>query len=202
VILVLVAKDAKRVGPAYVIGWMLGIAIIAGLVILLADPANFESDDNSPSTTASLFQLILGALLLLAGVRDWRGRPKEGDPAKLPKWMNGIDSFSPRKTFGFSLLVSTINPKNLALALGGGLAIAQAGLPTGKNLIAILIFVLIASASVIVPVTWYFVAPESAGRTLKGWRVWLEQNNAAVMSVLFLVFGMILIGRGIAGLTS
>jgi hypothetical protein len=30
--------------------------------------------------------------------------------------------------------------------------------------------------------------------------VWLRQNNPTVMSVLFVVFGMVLVGRGIAGI--
>ena len=29
---------------------------------------------------------------------------------------------------------------------------------------------------------------------------WLRQNNATVMSVLFLVFGVVLIGQGIGGI--
>ncbi len=32
---------------------------------------------------------------------------------------------------------------------------------------------------------------------LDGWRAWLNLNNAAVMSVLFLIFGVVLIGQGI-----
>ena len=31
-------------------------------------------------------------------------------------------------------------------------------------------------------------------------RVWLGENNATVMSVLLLVFGVVLIGKGIGGL--
>jgi hypothetical protein len=33
-------------------------------------------------------------------------------------------------------------------------------------------------------------------------RAWLTHNNAAVMAVLFLVIGVVLLGRGIGGLTS
>jgi hypothetical protein len=34
-------------------------------------------------------------------------------------------------------------------------------------------------------------------RVLDGWKSWLAQNNATVMSVLFLIFGVVLVGQGI-----
>ena len=34
-------------------------------------------------------------------------------------------------------------------------------------------------------------------KVLDGWKVRLTQNNATVMSVLFLIFGVVLIGQGI-----
>jgi hypothetical protein len=37
-------------------------------------------------------------------------------------------------------------------------------------------------------------------RILDGWKDWLGQNNAVVMAVLFVVFGAVLIGKGVAGL--
>jgi threonine/homoserine/homoserine lactone efflux protein len=202
VILMLFSTGAKRVGPAFVLGWMLGVAIIGALVLLLADPANLSSDANGQSTTASVLHLILGVLLLLIGAKDWRSRPHEGDPAKLPKWMNGIDAITPGKASALAVFLSAVNPKNLVLVIGGVLAIAQADLPAGQDVIALLIFILIGSLSVLVPVVWYLRSPDRAGRTLSSWRVWMERNNAAVMSVLFLIFGVILIGKGIAGLTA
>jgi hypothetical protein len=32
------------------------------------------------------------------------------------------------------------------------------------------------------------------------WKAWLSQNNAVVMTVLFLIFAVVLIGKGIAGI--
>lgn len=36
---------------------------------------------------------------------------------------------------------------------------------------------------------------------LNGWREWLTASNAAIMLVVFLVFGFVLIGQGIADLS-
>jgi hypothetical protein len=41
---------------------------------------------------------------------------------------------------------------------------------------------------------------EKATRVLNAWKTWLQANNATVMIVLFVVFGVVLIGKGIGGL--
>ena len=38
---------------------------------------------------------------------------------------------------------------------------------------------------------------DRAPKVLDGWKSWLTQNNATVMSVLFLIFGVVLIAQGI-----
>jgi hypothetical protein len=47
----------------------------------------------------------------------------------------------------------------------------------------------------------YMFGGDRAAAQLDGWKAWLSANNAAVMAVLFLVFGAVLIGQGIKGLT-
>jgi hypothetical protein len=44
----------------------------------------------------------------------------------------------------------------------------------------------------------YLFAGEGAARTLDSWKTWAATNNAAVLAVLFLVFGFKLVGDGIA----
>jgi Sap, sulfolipid-1-addressing protein len=41
---------------------------------------------------------------------------------------------------------------------------------------------------------------EKARTILDSWKAWLSQNNAVVMAVLFLIFAVVLIGKGIAGI--
>lgn len=64
----------------------------------------------------------------------------------------------------------------------------------------IVLFVILASLSIAVPVVYILVGGESARRTLDGWRAWLTAHNAAVMAVLFVVIGAKLLGEGLDGL--
>ena len=115
----------------------------------------------------------------------------------MPAWMAAIDGFAPGKAFGFGFLLSAINPKNLGLAAAAGLAIDQAVANGGNALAMEIVFIVIASLSIAVPVVYLLVGGEGAKKTLDGWRTWLAANNAAVMAVLFIVIGAKLVGSGL-----
>jgi Sap, sulfolipid-1-addressing protein len=60
----------------------------------------------------------------------------------------------------------------------------------------------IASLTVLIPVIAYLALGDRAARVLEELKAWLSQNNTAVMAVLLLVFGVVLLGKGISGLTT
>jgi threonine/homoserine/homoserine lactone efflux protein len=99
---------------------------------------------------------------------------------------------------GLGALLSAVNPKNGGLTIAAAATIAGAGLAGGQQAVVLAVFVLIGSAGVLAPLVVYLVAGEGAARTLDSWRTWAATHNAAVMAVLFLVFGFKLVGDGIA----
>ena len=61
------------------------------------------------------------------------------------------------------------------------------------------IYVVVAVLGVAAPIV-VTLSSGTGPRTFSAeWNVWLRQNNATVMSVLFVVFGVVLIGQGLAG---
>jgi hypothetical protein len=64
--------------------------------------------------------------------------------------------------------------------------------------VALAIFVLIGSVGVLAPLVVYLAGGQRAAATLDGWKTWASNHNAAIMAVLFLVFGFKLVGDGIA----
>ncbi|MGH2588708.1 MAG: GAP family protein [Dehalococcoidia bacterium] len=198
VILMLFSARARSNGPAFLVGWLVGLIVVGVIVLSLSGAGDVDSDEDA-SNVASVIKLVLGVLLLVMAVRQWRGRPHPGEAAKVPKWMQAIDAVTPVKALGLGALLSGINPKNLALVVGASVVIAQAGLSTGDTAITFAIFVIIASLSIAVPVIYYLVGGEGAKKTMDGWKAWLLHNNAAVMAVLLLVFGVSLVGQGIGG---
>jgi threonine/homoserine/homoserine lactone efflux protein len=197
VILMLGTPSARTNGPAFAVGWVLGLVIVTTVVVLLASGA--DDSESGASTTVNIIKLLFGALFLLLGIKQWQSRPKAGEQAEMPTWMATIDSFTAAKSFGLGALLSSVNPKNLALTIAAAAAIAQAGLSGGGTAISIAVFVIIGSVTVAGPVIYYLLAPNSAG-LLGEIKQFMSDHNAVIMFVLFMVLGVKLLGDGIAGL--
>jgi len=196
VILMLFSERAKSNGPAFLAGWLSGVCVVAGLALALSDAASVGSDAGS-TDAASWVKLALGLLLLAGALRQLRGRPAPGESAAMPKWMAGVDGFTAPRAFRLALALAALKPKNLILAAAAGTTIAQAGLPGGQQLLALAIFVFLSSLTIAIPVLYHALGGEHARNTMNGWKAWLAESNAAVMAVLFLVFGVLLVGQAI-----
>jgi Sap, sulfolipid-1-addressing protein len=200
VILVLLSAKARVNGLVFTAGWLVGVTLVATVIYLLADAGDVSSG-GSGSDTSYWLKLVGGILLVLVAFRDWRKRPAAGDAVAQPKWMSAIDTLTPVKTGGLAVLLAVANPKNLALSLAAGASLAQAGVSGGEAAVGLIVFVVIASVGVIVPVVAYLAGGERAAHMLDGWKTWLSTNNTAMMAVLFVVFGAVLFSQGLRGLT-
>src|SRR5262249_45220480 len=135
VVLMLVTARGRVNGPAFVLGWVAGLALV-GAVLLAAASGVDASEPGEPATWVSVAVLVLGVLLVLVALKQWRGRPHAGDEVKTPKWMEALDQFSPVKAAGAGAVLSALNPKNLLLAAAGAAAIAQTGISMGQQAVA------------------------------------------------------------------
>jgi threonine/homoserine/homoserine lactone efflux protein len=198
VILMLLSRRATATSTGFLVGWVAGVIVVTVVVLVLVGQAG-DTSGGKPSTLSSVIKLVLGLLLLLLAVRQWRSRPKEGEAGTMPAWMGKIESFTFGRALGLGFLLSAVNPKNLLLCLGAGTTIGAAHLSGGEDVIAVAVFTVLASSTVGIPVIAFLVARDRMTAPLNRLRAWLTQNNAAVMAVLLLVLGTALIGKGIAG---
>jgi predicted transporter len=90
VVLMLVTPRGRVNGIAFVLGWMLGLAVVGAIVLSVASGAG-ASDEGEPATWVSVLKLVLGLLGLLIGVRQYRGRPHGDAAPEPPKWMRALD---------------------------------------------------------------------------------------------------------------
>src|ERR1035441_8668474 len=152
-------------------------------------------------STQPISRITFGVLFLLLAGKQWRGRPAPGEQAPPPKWMAALDTFGPGKSLGLGAALSGVNPKNLVLTIAAAASIAQAGLPGVQQVGVLAVFIVLGSVTVAAPLVIYLAMGAKAAGILEGWRTWLAGHNAAIMLVLFLVFGVLLVGQGIAGLS-
>ncbi|HEY4465386.1 MAG TPA: GAP family protein [Streptosporangiaceae bacterium] len=199
-ILMLITPRARSNGLAFLAGWLLGLIAVGGIVLAVANAAGV-SGGGGPSTAAYAIKLALGVGFLLLAVKQWRSRPAPGAEPSAPRWMSALDTFGPGQALGLGAALSGVNPKNLVLTVAAAGSIAQSGLPGGQQAAVLAVFIVLGTVTVAAPLVIYFSMGKRAAGILSDWKTWLGENNATIMFVLFLVFGTLLIGQGIAGLS-
>jgi len=132
VVLVLGSDRGTAKGLAFVLAWCVGLTAVGGVVLVFAGVAD-ASDEGEPATWVNVLLLGLGLLLLVAAVRQWRGRPSGGEEARTPGWMRTIDEFTIAKAGGAGFALSALNPKNLLLTVAAAAEIAEVGLSGGRQ---------------------------------------------------------------------
>jgi hypothetical protein len=200
VILMLITPKARTNGLAFLGGWLLGLAVVGAVVLVVANTAGVASS-SGPSKTVSAIKLVFGLLFCLLAWRQFGKRPRGGAEAPTPTWMRALDGFTPVRSLAVGALLSGVNPKNLMLNVSAAATIAQAGLSGAEQALALAVLVALGSLGIIAPVAVYFAMGDRAAQVLDGWKEWLSAENAVVMAVLFLVFGAVLVGKGIGGLS-
>jgi threonine/homoserine/homoserine lactone efflux protein len=199
VVLMLGTPAGRRNGPAFLVGWVVGLAVVGTIVLVVAGGAG-ASENNEPATWVDVLKLVLGALLVLMAARQWRGRPRGDEAAVFPKWMQTIDHFTAGRSVAMGVALSAINPKNLLLTVAAAASVAQAGVSTGDEIVAMAVFVAVGTLGPGIPVAIYFGMGKRAAHLLDDLKAWMGAHNAAIMAVLLLVIGAKLIGDGISGL--
>ena len=196
ILLLFTGRPVANAG-AYLVGFVLGVAVVLGVLVVVANAANLSKSGTTDG--AGTLQIVLGAALLVAAVRRFRSRPAPGEVAPVPKWMTGIAGFT-GKSLGIGAAIGALNPKNIAVGVAGAVVISSAHLSTGRSVVAGAVYVVIAVLGVAAPLVVTVALGDRSKGILEAWRSWLEQNNATVLAVLFLVFAVVLIGRGVGGI--
>ena len=196
VILLLFSEQPLVNASCFLFGFVLGVAAVLVACVAIAEAVDLSSGSGH-SSWIGILKLVLGAYLLVAAARKFRGRPRAGAEGKMPKWMDGIAGFRPGRSLGAGLALGSVNPKNVVVAVAAGASIASVAGTHGQQVLAVGVYVLVAVLGVAAPIVMTVFLGDRSADVLNRWKAWLGQNNATVMSVLFLVFGVVLIGQGI-----
>ncbi|MEU2908372.1 GAP family protein [Streptomyces massasporeus] len=201
VVLMLATPRARSNGPALLLGWVLGLALVGTIVLLVSGGAG-PSDQGQPADWVSALDLALGVLLLWVAVKEWRERPRGDDEVALPKWMKMVDSFTPVKALTLGMALSAVNPKNLLLSIAAASAIARTDASAGAQAVALAVYVVLGALGPGTPVVLYFALKERSKHILDGLKLWMERHNTAIMAVICLLFAAKLVGNAISDLSS
>lgn len=200
VIAMLFSVRAIPNGVAFLAGWAFGVGVALVVLTALAGVADPTAGGDDPSDVVTVLRFLLGASLLAYAAKTWRGRPRSGDAVEMPRWMSRIERIVPSRAFGLAVALGAVNPKNLLMHVAAAATLVSEGLSRTAEGTAVVLYSLVASSSVACLVAYRALAGERGAATLERVRGWLVANDAIVMSVLFLAFGVKLVVDAIAGL--
>jgi Sap, sulfolipid-1-addressing protein len=179
---------------AFASGWFLAIVAIG------VGTAYLRSGDSASSGTTPLGMAIveaaLGSVLIVIALRRWRRRGSAAD-AKEPAWMARVERISPLVAFGLGIFLPTYG-----LILPVVNTIVGSGASKGAAIAMFLVFAVVGTLGVLVPLVLYARQPQESAARLSGWRTWLLANDVAVIAVILAVLGLVMLAHGAVGIAS
>jgi hypothetical protein len=202
IILILFTRKAKSNGLAYLLGWIAGLALLCGIVFALASLVKPAAPGAGPDYFAAIIKVVLGLLLVLLGFKQWSSRPKNGEQPKFPAWMATLDTITPPRAFALAVFLGVVNTKNIPIVLSAVPDLTSMGLGMGQEMIVLGILVLLGSVLIAVPVLANIFFGSRTAPVLTVWKSWLVENNHTVLFLVFLLIGVMILGKGIEGMFS
>jgi threonine/homoserine/homoserine lactone efflux protein len=197
VILMLFSSRPRVNSAIFTTTWVSGIAAI---VTITAFVPGLGADSESRGTGRGVVRIVIGVIFLLLAVRNWRRRPAAGEEPSTPPWLMPESGIGVRAAVILGLVLSVLNPKDLALAASGGAAIGAEDLTTATTIVTVIVFTAVAVSTVVIPVLIYLVVGARSAETFDRVKGWLLRHNAAFLAVIWLVLGVIFVLEGIAAI--
>ncbi len=198
-VLLLTTSHARINGPAFVLGWLIGLGVVGALALLVLGP---EHANRSGATAGwvNWLKVVIGLLFLGIALYELQHRSIPRRSLTSGRWVEKLESVRPPAALGIGTVLAGARPKDLLLIIVGAAAIAQAGLSPQKQSIAYAVFAGVATVGVAVPVAVYFAMGEKAPSTLASMQQWIDRKATVVTIVVSALIAADLIGMGVGGL--
>jgi len=188
----------RRVAAAF--PFMAGTVIgtFSALTIATLLSASLPGRPHEQHELIDRLKLWIGIALVLLGLFALVRQSRVERAPRRPAWLDGIASFGPLPALGIGLALN-LRPKALLLVGAGSLAITGGGLTDPSALVAIIVYTLVASSTVVAPVVAAALFPERMEPRLVATRDWLTGNAAVIGAGFVILIGGLVIGAALSG---
>jgi hypothetical protein len=178
-------------------------SVTCGLILV------FTLNDSSASSTAKhtvnpILNVVLGAVILIVAFvvgtgRDHRrraraARKRENSKDKAPpRWKRLLSEGSARDTFVVGLILSFPGASYIA----GMDQLSKQNLGTAATVLSVIGFNIVMLLLLEVPLIGYATSPDGTAAAVASFNGWLSRNGGRAALIASVVFGILLIGRGI-----
>ena len=179
-------------GIAFLSGFLLGTTIACGLGLALGQAAVDRLD--SHETVEGVLTLLLGVALLAVGLQARHAPPRSAARgSRASAILAGLGNVRPAAAFSMAGLLGFGGPKRLVLTFLAMASVSEASLGDAEDLTLVLVYIVVATVLVSVPVGIVIIAGERAAAILARGESWLTDHAAQLRVWLSLGIGAALI---------
>lgn len=196
-ILLLLSPKRSKTALPFLIGWVIGVVAVIGISAVSAQalgnvPRRVEEE------LAGVLELLIGGALIVLGAVQIRRR-SQASAAGMPRWLSAIDTFNGPVSFAVGVVLN-LRPKGLLLGITAGLALHAATVSNAEFAALIVIYTLIATSTVVVPIVASLLAPKMVQPRLISARDWISTNGRVLTSAMMFMIGVVIFGAGLTHL--
>jgi Sap, sulfolipid-1-addressing protein len=198
---VLSSGRGRTNGGAFGIAFLFAQSTVLLIAILVGSAATPDTEP-AHQTLAAALELVLGAGLLVLGMRGRRTRdPRQGSgESRTRALLARLRDLKPATALALGALLGVGGVKRLTITLVAGATIAVAGLIPAEDAGLAVLYVVVASVLVWLPVSVYLIAGQRADELAETTEAWLVTNEQRATFLSTLVFGLLLIVDGLVRL--
>lgn len=202
VVAVLTSPRGRSSSIAYLVGWVVGIAGSFGVAFFVLRALQIHRPSRQPGWVGAL-HLVLGLVLVAGAVwvlRRQRSRVRAMAAAstptqvvqaapQLPGWLHAVEHFTPTRSGLLGCGLFILNPIDLSCAIAAALELALGSAPGPTQLVVAVVFVVLSSSSVLVPVAIVVVRGPAATPFVTAMRTWIAGHTSLLNALLLALIG-------------
>jgi Sap, sulfolipid-1-addressing protein len=197
-ILILLSPKRDQAAVPFLIGWILGLAVIVTIFAFTAQLLPLRSG-RQPAVAAGIAQVIVGLALIAFALITWRRAAEKPTSDEIPKWLRAVGSLGRWSAFGVAFGLN-LRPKALLLAAAVGLSIRGNTLDVATAAIVLGVYVVISATTVAIPIIATLLAPNKTERWLIATKDWMTRNNRLITILIMILIGVVIAGDGLTRL--
>lgn len=192
-ILILLSDRRKRSALPYLVGFVAGTLVLVTVGTTAAGLLPHPRP-RQPDTIVGVLAILIGLGFVTLGFVTLRRREQEPGGQE-PTWTQAVGAFGAGRSLGLGLALN-LRPKGLLLCAAAGLALDSANLGVDDTGVLVLVYTVVATSTVAVPIVATLVAPRRMEPRLVDARSRIAANGAAVAGSMMVVLGVLVAVAG------
>lgn len=192
VVVLLLARSGLARVWAFVVGRIAGLALIT--LAFVAGAQALPTPRSTPVLEGPWWataEAAVGLALVVVGIVAWVRRDVDRRRVQ-PQWQRRLAEASVPVVLLTSVVVN-LQPKGLVLGLAAGVVVRAGSMPLAESVLAVVVYLVVASLSVLLPVLATYVAPVRTERWLREGSAWVATHGLVITAAVAALVGVVLV---------